>query len=180
MPDALTVSSLRMSMVANFVQTLTDGAVFTAAHEFTFLDTLADGTTADCADKIWKSEGRALTGATSETIDLFDLGSINIGAGAGKDCFGGSWATVEIVGVFIFNDGGGNLTIGGDGTTACWNAAFNADDDGAVGPIGPGGFFAIYRPDNPAFTCADTSNHLLKIASSATLTYDIWVIARSA
>lgn len=182
MADALTVSAIRLALDAVFTNGLTDGQTLSATHSFAFSDSLADGTSADQADKIWKSENRSLSGATSETIDVFDLASINIGAGAGKDCFGGSWATVEIVGLFVFNDttSTGNLTIGADGTTACWNSIFNGDDEAAIGPIGPGGWFGIYRPDNPAFAVADSSNHLLKIASSASLTYDIWILARSA
>lgn len=182
MPDSLTVSSIKLSLDATFTNTLTDGSSFDVPLAFNFTDSLADGTSADQADKIWKSENRSLSGATSENIDLYDLASIDIGAGAGKDFFGGAWASVEIVGIFIFNDASstGNLTVGAEGSGAAWNSAFGASDTASCGPIGPGGFFGIYRPDNPAFAVADSTNHLLKIASSASLTYDIWIIARSA
>ena len=134
------------------------------------------------ADKCWYSTARSLSGATSEDIDMFDLGTINIGAGAGLDPLGGTWATVEVVAVLITNDSTstGNLTIGGKAATTAWNSPFSGDDNYTFGPIHPGGGMLFWSPANPAYAVADVSNHLLKIASSASATYSISILARSA
>jgi hypothetical protein len=181
MPDALT-ASVKVNFSGSLINTLTNSlAAPSALVEAAIAMSLTDGTAADKADKLWASKSRALVGATSETLDLYDLGSVDIGAGAGKDPLGGTLALVEIVAILIYNSTSstGTLTIGADGTTAAWNSIFNGDDEAAV-TVKPGGFFAIGSPTDPAYAVADTSNHLLKIASSANLTYDIYVLGRSA
>lgn len=183
MADSLTCN-LRASIDAVFSNAiatdLTSTATVTPALSIALAFT--DGTSASKCDKIWYDFNRALSGATSEDLDLYDLASFNIGAGAGKDPLGGTWATVEVVGMLIRNatTSTGNLTIGGKAATTAWNSVFNADDDAAFGPLPPGGFLCFGAYSDPAFAVADTTNHLLKIASSATLTYDIIVLARSA
>lgn len=181
MADSLT-SSVRINFKATLVATLTNSVSLPqSVVESNNLFSFTDGTSANNADKLWASKSRSLSGSTSEDIDLYDLGSIDIGAGAGNDPLGQSVTLAEVVAVVVFNDSSstGTLTIGGKGTTAAWNSAFNSDDDAAC-TVKPGGFFAIGSPTDPAYAVADTSNHLLTMASSDDLTYDIYVLGRSA
>ena len=140
------------------------------------------GTAADKADRCWTDKGRTLTSGNSEDIDVYDFGSLDIGAGAGLDPLGQALALAEIVAMLIQNSSAsaGDLVVGGKGTTAAWNSLFNADDD-AVLVIKPGGFVLLYAPTDPAYAVADTANHLLKMAASGgDVTYDIHILGRSA
>lgn len=146
--------------------------------------TFTDGTTANKANRWWESTARALAQSATEDIDVFDLGSIDIGAGAGLTSLGQAWATVEIAGFAVENDttSTGSLLIGGKGATTAWNAWINANDDAEVGPLTPGGVFMFFNPTDPAIAVADTTNHLLTMTESGVgaLTYNIYILARSA
>lgn len=147
---------------------------------------LSDGTTANKADVVWYDQARALTGTTPEDIDMYDLGSLDIGAGAGKGPLGNSYANTEIVALVITNDSTstGNIFIGGKNAGTAWNSflaiAGVADDTAQVGPIKPGGGFAIWNPADPAMAVADTTNHLLTVTPTANATYNIYFVGRSA
>lgn len=181
MADSLT-ASIVVRFAALLQNTLTNSLGTTSAPvEATYNLSLTDGTSANKADKLWASVARSLSGATSETLDVYDLGSVDIGAGAGKDPLGGSLTLAEIVGIMVVNatTSTGTITLGADGTTAAWNSPFAGDDEAAL-TIKPGGLVILTAPTDPGFAVADTSNHLLKVASSATLTYDIYILGRSA
>ncbi len=142
-----------------------------------------DGTTEGKADKAWKISGRTISSGGSENIDVYDGGTIDVGAGAGRDNLGQAIAFAEIVGFLIVNrdTSAGNLIVGGEGSAAAWNSPFNASDTATVGPIAPGGFLYMATKADPAFAVADTSNHLLKLAASGgNVTYDVQFIGRSA
>ena len=145
------------------------------------------GTILNQADRVWQIRDRTLVSPGSETIDLFDLGALDIGAGAGNDALGQSLSLVEIVGILIVvettSDLGTQLIIGGEGTAAAWNSMFNGSDSAKLGPLDPGGMLLIANPLDPAFAVADVSNHLLKLeaaGSSGDLIYSIYILGRSA
>lgn len=144
---------------------------------------LADGTTANKANQAWASYARTLTSGNNEEIDLYDLGSLDIGAGAGKDPVGGAFALAEIVGLLIISDAAsvGVVTVGG--TTAStgneW-VSFLADKTD-LAKIRPGGFLAIGAGTDPGWAVVDSTNHKLKIAAvGGNVTYSIFVLGRNA
>lgn len=140
----------------------------------------ATGVGADQADKWWASEGRALVTETDEDIDLFDFGSLNIGAGAGVDALGQALSLADIVFMLVVNrsTSTGNLLVGGEGSTAAWNSLFNADDEAKI-VLPPGAWFAACSPSNTAWAVADSSNHLLTLGAPAgAVTYDIYLLGR--
>ncbi len=142
----------------------------------------ASGTTANKADRAWWSLGRALA-VGSEDFDLYDLASVDIGAGAGLDPLGQALAFAEIcLLIVVNNDADGSLRVGGKATTAAWNSPFGGSDDDAYILIPPGGFIVLACPSDPAWVVADTSNHLLKVeAITADVSdYDIILLGRSA
>lgn len=144
--------------------------------------TLTDGTTTNKADVMWSSTARALSGSSSEDIDVYDLSTIDIGTGAGENSLGNPITFADIVLLFVENNSTstGNLTIGNKNATSAWQTPFGASDTASVGPIPPGGFFIFGAGADPAFAVTDTDDHILKMTSSATLTYDIYIIGRSA
>lgn len=146
-----------------------------------FATAFANGTGANQADTIWSSGNRALSSGANESLDLYDLGTIDLGAGAGKDALGQSVANVEIVGLLIVHKSGtGTLLVGGGGATTAWNSMFNGDDDAQL-VVKPGGRVLVLCPPDPAYAVADTTNHTLKMeASGGAVTYSITVLSRSA
>jgi hypothetical protein len=174
---------LQISFTSVLENLLSDGSTdVEVTQNISTNTTLTSGTTSGKADRIWISKGRTLASGASETIDVYDLGSIDIGAGAGKDALGQSWALAEAVGLIVLSASTsvGTLAIGGEGSTATWASIFGASDT-AYTTIGPGGALVLYRPDDPAYAVADATNHLLKMAASGgAVTYSIAIIGRSA
>lgn len=186
MADTLT----GVSVEVDFVATLTNALTNSLASPYARLTknkklTLTDGTIANKADKVWASEDRTLSSAANEEIDLYDLGSIDIGAGAGKDPLGGTLAFAEIVAILIVAEDGTadatTLEIGGE-SAATGNefvSIFGADTDSLK--IKRNGFFFIASPGDPAYAVADSTNHKLKItATGGAAVYSIYILGRSA
>jgi hypothetical protein len=139
--------------------------------------TLGQGTGSGQADRAWSEYSRSLATGLEEDLDMFDLGTRDVGAGAGLDSMGQSWAISEVVGILIYNAGPGVLTVKpqtGNGWTALLGATGTHD-------IGAGGFLQAYNPADPALVVTDTTNHSLNFeASGGTCVYDVHLIARSA
>lgn len=167
------------------LQNSLDGNTVLASAEqgFEFAPTPpGNGTDADQGDRIWADVDRVLGDGTSETIDLFDLGALDIGAGAGRSALGQAVQFAEICGLLIVVSSGsaGSILIGGEGSAAAFNALTNGSDTAVIGPVGPGGCRFFYERTNPALAVADGSNHLLKIAATGgDATYSIAVFGRS-
>jgi hypothetical protein len=117
----------------------------------------------------------------TEDLDLYDLGSIDIGAGAGKDALGQTFTLAEVVAlcVYLHPTSAGNLLVGGKATSAAWTSPFSANTDKLT--LKPGGIFFLFAPTDPAYAVVDSTNHLLKLeASGGACTYDVAVLGRSA
>lgn len=183
---AISLASIGLSCKLRAVlQNTVDGAAQTAQVQLgnEVSDTIGSGTGADQANRMWQDTNRLLSSAASENIDLYDLGAIDIGGGAGKDALGQAQLLAEVVGILIVNESAsaGSLLIGGEGSAAAWNSILNASDTAVIGPIKPGGMFFISSPGDPAFAVADAANHLLKLeASGGDVTYSIYVLGRDA
>lgn len=183
MARSLESISLSATLSATLKNTLADGTTaFSGSVGRQVKLTLTSGITANKADRGWEAVSRALADAATEDIDLYDLASVDIGGGAGKDASGQAFVAAEIVGLLIHNspDSVGSLKVGGKGTAAAWNSIFDGDDDAKL-VLPPGAFVALGCPADPAWAVADTTNHLLKMeASGGAVTYTIALLARSA
>lgn len=185
MPRTLSTISAQAILRATVLNTA-DGAVLTAsaahgaAQAVTFT---ASGTGAGQADRFWQSTGRMLTSGGSEDLDVYDLASLDIsGAGAGRDALGQVWTVAEIAGILVYNrpTSAGDLLIGGKGTAAAWSIWLNNNDDAEL-TLKPSGIFLLASTNDPAWAVADTSNHLLTmLASGGAVTYDVYLLGRSA
>lgn len=185
MPRSLSTISAQAILKATVLNTA-DGTVLTAsaAHGATQGVTFtASGTGAGQADRFWQSTGRTLTSGGSEDLDVYDLASLDIsGAGAGRDALGQVWTVAEIAGILVYNrpTSAGDLLIGGKGTAAAWSIWLNNNDDAEL-TLKPSGIFLLASTNDPAWAVADTSNHLLTmLASGGAVTYDIYLLGRSA
>jgi hypothetical protein len=181
MARSLAIKDVLFNLTYEYENTLTDSSIAKFNDKFSINDSLATGTEVDQADRLWFSKGRVLATGTSEDIDVYDLASVDIGAGSGSDALGQSFALTELVALVVHNKAAsGNLKVGGKGTTAAFSSLFDSDDDAKI-IVKAGGFAILYAPADPAYEVADTSNHVLKVqASGGEVTYDILIIGRSA
>lgn len=143
---------------------------------------LTDGTSAGQADKIIKAAGQTLTSTTTD-IDVYDLGSLDMGSGAGRDNLGQTVALAEVVVVLIYvhSTSTGTLIVGGNGTAAAWNTPFNGSDTATIGPFPAGSIVMLATRNAAGFAVTDSSNHLLRLeASGGTVNYDLVIIGRTA
>jgi hypothetical protein len=103
-----------------------------------------------------------LTDANELDFDVFDLGAVDIGAGAGRDAVGRQmqFSKIKTVGVFHLGSSG-NLEVGGDGSAASWQAMFGSDTSKLILP--PTGFIVGSCSGDNGWDVADTSNHILQI-----------------
>lgn len=176
-----------ISVVAQFFANLNnsiDGGNVTPSprHGWASKPAFTTGTSSGNADKVWQDKARTLSSAGTIDIDVYDLGSLDIGAGAGLSALGQAFANAEIALLFIENlsSSAGNLLVGGNGTTAAWNSLFNSDDDAQL-VLPPDSGVLLWCRNDPAWAVADTSNHLLRLtASGGDCDYDIGFLGRSA
>ena len=185
MARSLSTVSAQAILRATVIST-SDGAAITAsgshgaAQSITFS---ASGTGSGQADRFWQSTGRTLATSGTEDIDVYDLGSLDIsGAGAGRDALGQLWTVAEIAGIMVYNrpTSAGDLLIGGKGTSAAFKS-FLASSNTAQVTLKPSGIFLISSTNDPAYAVVDSTNHLLTMtASGGAVTYDIYLLGRSA
>jgi hypothetical protein len=132
-------------------------------------DSLTDGTGAvDTADLLW-TDTRTLP-TTSENIDL---------AGVLSSVYGATITAARVKAILIHNKSttvGQTLTIGGAGSNPFLLFADSSDKY----VIGPNGIFFIWEPSAAAKAVTASTGDILKIESSASITYDIAIVAASA
>ena len=182
MARQLSLSELTFRLKFVYKNVLTDSEEVKHESDYTFAGPLKTGTETNQADRLYVSKSRTLADTAFEHFDLYDLGSYDIGAGAGKDQLGQDWSSAEIVTLAVFSasTSTGDVLVGGIGSANAWNSGFNGSDSSEV-VVKPGGFIAMHAPSDPAYACANLSNHALKIlASGGDVTYDVVVVARSA
>lgn len=180
--DGLKLVAQLAGVLQNDIDGVADAAGVSLGSKFTPATALTSGTAANKADIFWADRDRTVTSGNTEDIDVYDLGSLDVGAGAGKDALGQAVTMAEIVAVLIECSAAsaGTLLVGGKAASTAWNSLFNGDDD-AVLVVKPGGAFLVFAPTDPAYAVADTSNHLLTMAASGgNVTYSITILGRSA
>lgn len=105
------------------------------------------------------------TGAGNLDIDLYDLGALDVGAGAGEDNLGLTHANARILAFGIRNQevsGGGTLRIDQNGAgAAAWTGFF---DGSTVLDLAQGGQILAYLGENGK-TVTDATDHLLRLSA---------------
>jgi len=105
MPRSLSAIKLNVKLSAT-LRNLLDDAVYASVNHpgLNYSPTLDDGIGDNQANRSWQSLSRALNWNASETLDLYDLGAVDIGAGAGRDGLGQPIAFEDVVAIAIVND----------------------------------------------------------------------------
>jgi hypothetical protein len=183
---ASATGSARLSITGNLANTLIDATVVPATIGNERNLTFESGTGANQFNRGWKKHSWALADTASFSLDLFDLGSADIGAGAGEDPLGLTQANTELVGMFINSaiTSVGSILIGGEGSTAAWQSMLAVSgtlSDTAQIKLLPGAVFIIMAPLASAYAIADSTNHLLKfLASGGAVNFDVDLFLRGA
>jgi hypothetical protein len=144
---------------------------------------LTNGTGANQANRAWQDRARTLLSGATENLDLFDLGAIDIGAGAGKSALGQAINLAKVVGLLIHVDpaSAGTLKIGGEGSGAAWNSVVDGNDTAKLSGFGADSFLFLFCPTLAAWDVADATNHLLKFeAVGGNVTYSVYLVGRTA
>jgi hypothetical protein len=153
----------------------------TPTKSFTFTDlsprittlyeqTLADGTAADKADRVYIARGTVADSGTPTDIDF---------SGSLLNPLGDAVVLVEIVTLYIRNRHATSiLSVGAD-------AAPITSFMGGTAPVikvRPGGFICLHAPDATAYALTATTADILQIATDAgtSVPFDIVVVGRSA
>jgi len=126
-----------------------------------FLDDSKNGSGTIVPNRVFLLDKEAITSGSSLTIDLYDLGSLDLGAGVGDDNLGETHANSFINSVMIQSDAGsaGTLRINQSVANA-WTGITGGSATSIDLPAG--GFYAIsYGSDGYAVT--DASDHILQI-----------------
>jgi hypothetical protein len=142
---------------------------------------LANGVSANQANRSWQSINRTLAEGVQETLDLYDMAGLDIGAGEGKDGLGQDVVFEEIVVIHIFNE---NVV-----TAAGQLEVVPASSEGWT-PIGShtvasGGalkgqsWLTKGCPAEDAFDINEASSHRITFrAVGGSVTYSIYLLAR--
>jgi hypothetical protein len=168
---ASATGSARLSITGNLVNTLTDSTIVPATIGNDRNLDFTSGTGANAFNRGWKKHEWALADAATVNLDLYDLGSLDIGAGVGEDPLGLTQANTELVGMMIDSEitSVGSVMIGGEGSAAAWQSLFHVSgtlNDTAGLKLLPGAVLVLIAPLASAYAIADTSNHLLKFAAA--------------
>jgi len=140
------------------------------SHIFTAFEglTLANGTGAGQADKVW-SDRRTLAGAASETLDL--AGSLAPLFGAGTVTF----AKVKIVA--LYNRSAAQILTYRMGAANGWGGIVGGTTDPLV--IKPGGCVLWYDPTGTTVTAGTGDIILITNGAGSSCDYDIFVVGTS-
>jgi len=140
---------------------------------------LTDGVSADQFNRAWEEKDRALASGVTETIDLYDLGSLDIGGGAGKDALGQALTFEEIVTLVITQTGGdGRLEINttSPANALAWMPSMTVANGGA---LRVGASVTFHNPNTDAWPVTDGASHQVNFkASGGDVTYSIYMIGR--
>ncbi len=180
---SLSGTKIALKMTSTVQNTLTDGTVSSVAHPtWSYSQSLSDGVEDKQANRAWQSEDRALGSGASEVLDLYDMGGVDIGGGAGLDGLGQAVSPFEeIVAIAIvcesLSTAAGRLEIIPDSTNG-W-APIGSHTVANGGALAGGGVLFKCQVTENAFAITDASSHRINIkANGGALSYSIYILAR--
>lgn len=176
---SLSSGSVKLTAKATIQNAMTDGQVASVSHDVTPLDTkFTDGVDADQANRVWEDRDRALSSGADETIDLYNMVGIDIGAGVGLDALGQGLTIEEIVLISITNseDSTGDLEI----TPGAVNP-LNALGEHTVsngGALKPGASLVKFFPGAAGIDLSSTKKNVKFTANGGAVEFSIYVLGR--
>jgi len=119
-----------------------------------------NGSSVIVPDKVLLIDKEVITSGTSLTVDVYDLGTLDVGAGAGDDNLGETHANTAVNSIIIQNDGDSAGTLRINQTVAnSWSGLLGGSNQI---DLPAGGFFALsYGATGSAVT--DASSHLIQL-----------------
>lgn len=182
---------LRLSLSATNKVTLTGGRASTGANSFSSSPVVLSGTGISEANRVWEYSATLVEAATL-VVDLYDFGSLDAGAGAGKDNLGQSMALDEIVAIAIMNESTSVSTDSDSDSDTLPCLSIEPDATNGWSPIGThtnatggalqsGGVLFKMQIEETAFPVVDGSSHRIKLtAVGGDIDFKILVIGRGA
>lgn len=182
---------LRLSLSATNKVTTTGGRASTGGAGLSSNPTITTGIGISEANRIWEYSATLLEAGTL-VVDLYDLGSLDTGAGAGRDNLGQIMALYEIVAIAIMNESV-SISVSSDSdsdTLPC--LSIQPDATNGWGPIGShtvatggalqsGGILYKLQIEEVAFPVVDGSSHrVLLTAVGGDIDFKIMVLGRGA
>lgn len=162
------------------VNTMDDGQVAQCSLGGTLInDRMDDGVSEDQFNRAWEDVERSLASGASEDIDFYDLGSIDIGGGAGADALGQALTFEELVTVVIRQiSGAGRLQINATDPTnkLAWMPTMTVANGGG---FRNGMALMIHNPNTDGLPVTDASSHMVRFgASGGAVVYSISILGR--
>lgn len=187
---SLSSTQLKFSMTSSIVNTLSDSATTSARSsasapiQFSLTDTVSNGVQAGEATRAWQYKNQTISSGGSTVIDLYDFGSIDVGAGAGLDALGQSLALLEIVAIIIKNENANTvdyeLEIEPDSSNG-WTpiGSHTNESSGNGGALRGQGLLVKYQPSESGFLVTDASSHRISLSAvGGDVVFSIWVLGR--
>jgi hypothetical protein len=165
----MAVTSTFKAMIRAVESGTGDLATPAATHELSLSESLASGTAASQADKVW-SDTRTLSASATEALDLTALtGAL------------GTVTFAKLKGILIRARAANTNSVQVTRTATTGALIFMADGDGIS--LGPSAWFMWADPDGAGVVVTDTSDDTITITNSAgstSVTYDIVIVGTSA
>lgn len=177
---SITATEVAVTVKSTIRNTLGDNQVAQCQHGQIFLSgALSDGVSEGEVNRAWEDRARTIASGATEDIDLYDMGSLDIGAGAGADGLGQPVVFEEIVTLCIKHvSGAGSLEImpTNPAAYATWMPVMTV----ALGnALKAGGLLLLHQPATDAFNNADTASHVIRLkANGGDVVYDIMILGR--
>ena len=172
---------VKLVVSANLTNEMDDGTPVAAASisETPASGRLANGVSEDQFNRGWVND-RELASSASEDIDFYDLGSLDIGAGAGADPLGQALAFEELVTVIIWQTGGtGRLQVNATSPSnpLAWMPSLTVANGGA---LRNDSVVMFHRPGEDGLDITDASSHMVRFgASGGTVEYTLILLGRN-
>lgn len=171
-------SNLTLSFQANITNTLDNGSVSAAQILATlFQGTIQNGVGEGQANRAWASEDRALAAGANETLDLYQMSNIDIGAGAGNDGLGQACLFEEAILIAIKHESGSGYLQVEPGTTNPITA-LGSHTVANGGALSEGGVRVFFEPGDVGFNLAAGTKNVKFSAVGGDLTYSVYVLGR--
>lgn len=181
MVRSLANTKVLIRLAARLGNTLTDGKLASVDHpNCNVSESLESGADTGQANIAWQWAS-TITAGNTVTIDLYDTGNIDVGAGAGRDGVGLPLTIENLVALLITNESDeaslGVLEVspsGSAGFSGCPTLTAAAGNG-----LKPGGLMFVYQPESPGMDITDGVSHKLDLkAVTADVDFRICLLGR--
>ncbi len=184
MVRSLSGTKIELKLFSSLQNTLNDGNVVSVNHpKLNYRPSISSGVGPNQANRGWQSINRTLQNGANEDIDFYDLVTIDIGAGVGKDGVGLDVSpNEEIVAFAIVN----NNAIGAAGqleiqpTAAAGWDPIGIHTQALGGALRGQGLYSKAQPADTGFVVTNGASHRVRFtAYGGDVTYSIYLLSRS-